>query len=102
MVAVNKLSLTLFKDQILVLLGHNGAGKTTTINMLTGHMKATEGAAYAYGRDLLKLESSTNLISVCPQTNVLLTKMTVKENLIFFSMFRGVDYNDQIIEQMLD
>ena len=34
-VAVNDLNLTLFKDQILVLLGHNGAGKTTTLNMLT-------------------------------------------------------------------
>jgi ABC-type multidrug transport system fused ATPase/permease subunit len=34
--AVDNLSLTMFKDQILVLLGHNGAGKTTTINMLIG------------------------------------------------------------------
>ena len=34
--AVNNLSLTLFKNEILVLLGHNGAGKTTTINLLTG------------------------------------------------------------------
>lgn len=29
--AVDNLSLTLFKNQILCLLGHNGAGKTTTI-----------------------------------------------------------------------
>lgn len=29
--AVDDLSLTLFKNQILCLLGHNGAGKTTTI-----------------------------------------------------------------------
>lgn len=35
-VAVENLTLTMFKDQILVLLGHNGAGKTTTINMLIG------------------------------------------------------------------
>lgn len=41
--AVNNLTLTLFKDQILVLLGHNGAGKTTTISMLTGEIKATSG-----------------------------------------------------------
>ena len=40
---VNNLSLTLFKDEILVLLGHNGAGKTTTINMLTGLIKPNSG-----------------------------------------------------------
>ena len=34
--AVNNLTLTLFKNEILVLLGHNGAGKTTTISMLIG------------------------------------------------------------------
>ena len=41
--AVDNLSLTVFKNEILVLLGHNGAGKTTTISMLTGVEKATEG-----------------------------------------------------------
>lgn len=35
-VAVNDLSLNIFKDQITVLLGHNGAGKTTTMSILTG------------------------------------------------------------------
>ena len=34
--AVKDLDLTMYKDQIFVLLGHNGAGKTTTISMLTG------------------------------------------------------------------
>lgn len=34
--AVDDLSMSMFKDQIFVLLGHNGAGKTTTISMLTG------------------------------------------------------------------
>lgn len=34
--AVKDLSLTMYTDQIFVLLGHNGAGKTTTISMLTG------------------------------------------------------------------
>lgn len=33
--AVKDFTLTLFKDQILVLLGQNGAGKSTLISMLT-------------------------------------------------------------------
>ena len=35
-VAVDNLSIKLYKNQIFVLLGHNGAGKTTTISLLTG------------------------------------------------------------------
>ena len=50
--AVNDLTLTLFKDEILVLLGHNGAGKTTTIKMLIGEEKPTSGSATAFGIDL--------------------------------------------------
>lgn len=34
--AVDGFSLSIFRDQVTVLLGHNGAGKTTTISMLTG------------------------------------------------------------------
>lgn len=34
--AVKNLSMSMYTDQIFVLLGHNGAGKTTTISMLTG------------------------------------------------------------------
>lgn len=33
--AVDELSISLYRDQIFVLLGHNGAGKTTTLEMLT-------------------------------------------------------------------
>lgn len=40
---MDDLSLTVFKNEILVLLGHNGAGKTTTISLLTGLERATKG-----------------------------------------------------------
>jgi ABC-type transport system involved in cytochrome bd biosynthesis fused ATPase/permease subunit len=35
-VAVDNLSMNIYKDEITVLLGHNGAGKTTTMSILTG------------------------------------------------------------------
>jgi ATP-binding cassette subfamily A (ABC1) protein 3 len=41
--AVNKLSINLYENEILCLLGHNGAGKTTTISMLTGLLDKTSG-----------------------------------------------------------
>jgi len=65
--AINNLSLTLFKNQILVLLGHNGAGKTTTINVLTQQLKATSGQAIINGVDLLKDYSKmVDSIGICP------------------------------------
>lgn len=64
--AVNNFTLTLFKDQILCLLGHNGAGKTTIISMLTRQLKSTSGHAEAYGVDLLQGGDFVDLISFCP------------------------------------
>lgn len=34
--AVNNLTLNIYKNQITVLLGHNGAGKSTTMSIITG------------------------------------------------------------------
>ena len=80
-----------------MLLGHNGAGKTTTIDVLTGMLKATSGAANAFGIDLLLGKASENLISVCPQH-----KMTVFENLTFFCKNGGIENIDAKICEMLN
>jgi ATP-binding cassette subfamily A (ABC1) protein 3 len=50
--AVNNLSLSMFRDQIFVLLGHNGAGKTTTLEMLTGLNYPDGGQASVFGLNL--------------------------------------------------
>ena len=47
--AVKNLNLTIYQDQIFVLLGHNGAGKTTTINMLTGMIEPSHGKMEVLG-----------------------------------------------------
>ena len=44
-VAVNDLSLKMYKNQIFSFLGHNGAGKTTTISILSGMIEASQGTA---------------------------------------------------------
>ena len=107
--AVNNLSLTLFKDEILVLLGHNGAGKTTTINMLTGLIKPNSGSATALNIlpnkdiDLFKdYENMVDFLGVCPQEDVLIDRMTVEENLKFFCLFKAIENQEQVIQDILE
>ena len=50
--AVDHLSFTVERGQILGFLGPNGAGKTTTMNMITGYISATEGTAVINGHDV--------------------------------------------------
>ena len=104
--AVNDLSLTVFKDEILVLLGHNGAGKTTAISMLTGLERASKGkASINIEKEEIDLFAEDNnvadFISVCPQENVLCDKMTVFENINFFCRFKDVQDADDKISQNL-
>lgn len=53
-VAVNNLNLTMYSDQIFVLLGHNGAGKTSTISMISGKLPITAGNINILGYDTLE------------------------------------------------
>ena len=47
--AVKNLTMSMYTDQIFVLLGHNGAGKTSTISMITGMTKPTSGLIEVLG-----------------------------------------------------
>jgi len=81
--------MTMYTDQIFVLLGHNGAGKTTTISMLTGMIEATSGSIEILGSS--KLEDIRSKIGVCPQHDTLYDDLTVEEHLRLFSTFRGFE-----------
>ncbi|MGA9883947.1 MAG: ABC transporter ATP-binding protein [Candidatus Acidiferrales bacterium] len=52
--AVDHVSFTVNKGEILGFLGPNGAGKTTTMRILTGYMPATSGTARVSGFDVFK------------------------------------------------
>ena len=84
-VAVDELSLNIFKGQITALLGHNGAGKTTTISMLTGLYPPSSGSAHINGNSIITdMDAIRESLGLCPQHNVLFDRLTVKEHLDFF------------------
>ena len=52
LVAVNDVSFTLKKGEILGLIGPNGAGKTTLFNIISGYYRPEEGKVYFKGEDV--------------------------------------------------
>ena len=54
--AADNVSLALERGKITALIGPNGAGKTTIFNLVTGFLKADEGAVYLSGRDISNLQ----------------------------------------------
>jgi len=82
--AVNDLSFTVNKGEILGFLGPNGAGKSTVMNILTGYLSSTAGSASVAGFDVLEepIEAKKH-IGYLPELPPLYMDMTVKAYLDF-------------------
>jgi ABC-type multidrug transport system ATPase subunit len=90
-IAVDGLSLSMYKGQITALLGHNGAGKTTTIGMLTGAIAPTDGYATITGQDIrTSMGSIRQNIGICLQHDCLFPMLTAREHLQFFARIKGL------------
>jgi len=89
--AVDHVSFTVNKGEILGFLGPNGAGKTTTMRILTGFMPATSGTARVAGFDVFtdSLEVRRR-IGYLPETPPVYPEMTVETYLDFVARIKGV------------
>ena len=107
-VAVNKVSINFYKDEIFALLGHNGAGKTTFISILTGMYEATSGKALYCGDNVLEsdnMDAFRRKLGICPQHDTLFEDLNIREHLEIFSIFKGVEsskVNDEINRTLRD
>jgi len=89
--AVQDLSFTAPRGQIVGLLGQNGAGKTTTLNMLTGYFPPTSGQILVDGMDmLLSSRDCKRHIGYLPERPPLYDEMTVTDYLAFVCRLREV------------
>ena len=103
--AVDHLSFTVDKGQILGFLGPNGAGKTTTMNIITGYISATEGTVTVNGLDVYEEpEAVKKMIGYLPEFPPLYPDMTVLEYLNFVADLKKVAKNEkkQMIEEIMD
>ncbi len=80
--AVNDLSFSVKRGEILGLLGPNGAGKSTTMRILTGYLPATSGSVRICGLPVAsRPEATKRHVGYMPENNPLPEDMRVSEYL---------------------
>lgn len=95
-IAVDHLSFTVSKGQILGFLGPNGAGKSTTMNIITGYISATEGTVTVNGLDVFEEpEEVKKMIGYLPEFPPLYPDMTVLEYLNFVADIKKVKKSEK-------
>lgn len=101
--AVDNLSFTLEKGQILGFLGPNGAGKSTTMKMISCYLSPTSGTASVCGHDIndAPLEVRKH-IGYLPEHNPLYLDMYVKEYLLFVAGLHNIANRKERLEEVID
>lgn len=89
--AIDRVSFTVAKGEVLAFLGPNGAGKTTAMRILTCFMPATEGTAKVAGYDCVDQAMEVKRhIGYLPETPPVYQEFTVTEYLRFVGRLRGL------------
>lgn len=95
--AVDDLSFEIQNGEIFGLLGVNGAGKTTTFRMIMGLLEPTKGIITMNGK---KVDYDTcEKIGFLTEERSLLTKLTVKEQVVYYGTLKGMKEKD-ILEKL--
>ncbi len=85
------INLTVFKGEILSLLGVNGAGKTTLSSIIATLHPPTEGDIEYNGTSIYSAITDFRFkLGYCPQTPNLNNQLTLEQNLIFAGRFYGL------------
>ena len=88
--ALDDVSLSIGRGEIVGLLGPNGAGKSTMMNILTGYLSSTAGRVLVDGVDILADPAGAKRsIGYLPEQPPLYQDMTVREYLSFVYGLKG-------------
>lgn len=101
--AIDQLSFTAEKGEILGFLGPNGAGKTTTMRILCGYMPPSAGQARVAGFDVVEQSLDVRRrVGYLPETVPLYPDMTVFDYLKYMADLHRVPQADERVEQVLE
>lgn len=99
--ALNNITISIEKNEIIGLLGPNGAGKSTLMKSIVGALKIDHGAIFFNGKNISEHEiESKKKIGFLPENNPLYLEMYVKEYLQFVANIHHISENrvNEVIE----
>ena len=100
--AVDAISFSIGRGEILGFLGPNGAGKSTTMKMLTGYLRPDSGSAQIGGIDVLQDPiAARKKMGYLTELNALYLDMYVREYLLFMAELQQVTSAKPAVEKVL-
>ena len=82
-VAVDDVSLSIYRGEFFALLGGSGSGKTTLLRMLAGFETPSEGKIFIDGVDMSEIPPYDRPVNMMFQSYALFPHMTVEQNVAF-------------------
>ncbi|MGC2082063.1 MAG: ABC transporter ATP-binding protein [Bradyrhizobium sp.] len=93
--AVNDVSFTVTRGDLVVLLGPSGCGKSTMLRMIAGLDAPTSGAVMIEGGDVRGLTGAARGVAMVFQSYALFPHLTVADNITFGLSVRGIAKAEQ-------
>jgi len=95
--AINDVSFSIQKGEIVGLLGPNGAGKTTLIKILTGYLQPDSGAVEIDDLDVLQNQKAVqSIIGYLPENAPLYPELSVQTYLMMMADLREIPTDQQL------
>lgn len=100
---IKNISFDVSENSVVGILGKNGAGKTTLLGMLMGLILPSSGKIEILGKDLNKKKNEIlKKINFQSPYVDLPKKMTVEQNLYFYSRLYGIKNFEDIVNDLVD
>ena len=100
---VDHLSMTVFCDEVFVVIGENGSGKSAVMQTIAGMMHVHGGKAEAFGYDMLHAARfiTTNFMAYNAQEEILIDQLTTEAHIECYCKFLGIEDVEETTKNLL-